>query len=213
MSRILKDKDRNELLAKYKEDKLRDAPQNITDKTLIENYGTDEQKALLEAPSKEKGADAATETNTQAPATNDAAANAGNTNDGQPVIDTTSKEYVDALNDYIVLNDGQAPKEQLSLEQLIEANNARTVELSKANAPQEQPQPKAQPKAQPAAKAQPQESPNLQASTLNKDVEKVVLVNKAGNERKVSKFTYENYLKNDAVWKIKPSAPTEIENL
>lgn len=209
MSRILNDKDRNGLLAKYKEDKLRDAPQNITDKTLIENYGTDEQKALLEAPSKEKGADASTETNTPAPATNDAAANSGNTNDGQLVINTTSKEYVDALNDYIVLNDGQAPKEQLSLEQLVEANNARTVELSKANTPQEQPKPQEQP----AAKGQPQESPNLQASTLNKDVEKVTLVNKAGQERRVSKFTFENYLKNDAVWKLKPGAPSEVENL
>lgn len=209
MSRILNDKDRNGLLAKYKEDKLRDAPQNITDKTLIENYGTDEQKKLLEAPSKEKGADASTETNTPAPAANDAAANSGNTNDGQPVINTTSKEYVDALNDYIVLNDGQAPKEQLSLEQLVEANNARTVELSKANAPQEQPKPQEQP----AAKGQPQESPNLQASTLNKDVEKVTLVNKAGQERRVSKFTFENYLKNDAVWKLKPGAPSEVENL
>ena len=47
MSRILNDKDRAELMAKYKEDRLKDAPHNITDKTLIENYGTNEQKKLL----------------------------------------------------------------------------------------------------------------------------------------------------------------------
>lgn len=46
--RIVSDTERKELLAKYKADKLNDAPQNITDATLIKNYGTDEQKALLE---------------------------------------------------------------------------------------------------------------------------------------------------------------------
>ena len=48
MSRILNDKERAELLVKYKDDRMRDAPHNITDKTLIENYGNDAQKALLQ---------------------------------------------------------------------------------------------------------------------------------------------------------------------
>ena len=48
MSRILNDKERADLMAKYKDDRLKDAPHNITDKTLIENYGNDAQKALLQ---------------------------------------------------------------------------------------------------------------------------------------------------------------------
>lgn len=48
MSRILNDKDRADLMAKYKDDRLKDAPHNITDKTLIDNYGNDAQKALLQ---------------------------------------------------------------------------------------------------------------------------------------------------------------------
>ena len=48
MSRILNDKERAELLVKYKDDRMHDAPHNITDKTLIENYGNDAQKALLQ---------------------------------------------------------------------------------------------------------------------------------------------------------------------
>lgn len=62
--RILNDKDRKALLVKYKEDKLNDAPANISDKTLIENYGTDEQKALLPAPTTQEGAAKPNETAT-----------------------------------------------------------------------------------------------------------------------------------------------------
>ena len=47
MSRILSDKDRAVLLKAYKDDRMKDAPANISDKTLIENYGTNEQKKLL----------------------------------------------------------------------------------------------------------------------------------------------------------------------
>ena len=54
-TRYLKDKERTDLLAKYKADRENDAPANISDKTLIENYGTDEQKALLAASTKKAG--------------------------------------------------------------------------------------------------------------------------------------------------------------
>ena len=47
MSRILSDKERSILLKAYKDDRMKDAPANISDKTLIENYGTNEQKKLL----------------------------------------------------------------------------------------------------------------------------------------------------------------------
>lgn len=48
MARILNDKERAELMAKYKADRLKDAPHNITDKTLIENYGNYAQTAQLQ---------------------------------------------------------------------------------------------------------------------------------------------------------------------
>ena len=47
MSRLLNDSDRAVLLQAYKDDRMKDAPANISDKTLIENYGTNEQKKLL----------------------------------------------------------------------------------------------------------------------------------------------------------------------
>ena len=47
MSRILSDKERSILLKAYKDDRMKEAPANISDKTLIENYGTNEQKKLL----------------------------------------------------------------------------------------------------------------------------------------------------------------------
>ena len=43
----LSDKERSILLKAYKDDRMKDAPANISDKTLIENYGTNEQKKLL----------------------------------------------------------------------------------------------------------------------------------------------------------------------
>ena len=49
MSRLLSDTARAELLAKYKADRIMEAPKNILDATLIKNYGTYEQKKLLPA--------------------------------------------------------------------------------------------------------------------------------------------------------------------
>lgn len=218
-SRIVNDKDRQELLAKYKDDKLNDAPANISDKTLIQNYGTDEQKALLAAPSTEKGADAATETNTQAATTNDAPANAGNTNDGQPapaIIDAAHPDYVKALNEYVALNDGQAPQSQMTFEDLIEANTKRAADIkAKALADQEAQKEQAGKQAQEPAKEPAQiESPNLTSSTLNKDIEKVELYNKETKQKRLfSKFAAENYLKNDKAWVAVPQEPQEIQNL
>ena len=89
MSRILNDKDRADLMVKYKDDRLKDAPHNITDKTLIENYGNDAQKALLQkagggvAPAKQEPQATENKTaNTNAnPATD--AGNGGGTIEGE----------------------------------------------------------------------------------------------------------------------------------
>lgn len=46
--KFLTDDERNELIEKYAEDKLNNPPANISDKTLIENYGDEGQKGRLE---------------------------------------------------------------------------------------------------------------------------------------------------------------------
>ena len=46
--KYLTDDERNELIEKYAEDKLNNPPSNISDKTLIENYGDEGQKGRLE---------------------------------------------------------------------------------------------------------------------------------------------------------------------
>ena len=46
--KYLTDDERNELIEKYAEDKLNNPPSNISDKTLIDNYGNDGQKGRLE---------------------------------------------------------------------------------------------------------------------------------------------------------------------
>lgn len=84
MSRILSDKERSILLKAYKDDRMKDAPANISDKTLIENYGTNEQKKLLSGFTPTEPAPKGTEnkasenkgTNTEPPA------NGGNTGSG-----------------------------------------------------------------------------------------------------------------------------------
>lgn len=49
-NKFLTDPERLELLKKYQDENLREAPANILDKTLIDNYGNDEQKARLASP-------------------------------------------------------------------------------------------------------------------------------------------------------------------
>ena len=47
---FLSNAERLELIEKYRADKLNEPPKNISDKTLIENFGTDEQKTRLQNP-------------------------------------------------------------------------------------------------------------------------------------------------------------------
>lgn len=255
-TRYLKDKERTDLLAKYKADRENDAPANISDKTLIENYGTDEQKALLAASTKKAGEAAkaqepTTTTTTDAAATQPAPAPA----EPSPVTETpptpqndaardseiktyvalhgkepapntptdeiraqnlttqkeneqkASQEYVNALNDYIALNGGQAPKTSLTLDELIAANNAKKDEIK--NKSQSQPQSQSGASA-PAGK----ETPNVQSSILNKGVDKVTMINQTTGKSKVfPKFTYEQYMKNDKDWMLAPSMPNELKDV
>lgn len=142
--RILSDKDRKALLAKYKEDKLNDAPANISDKVLIENYGTDEQKALLATPTPKTGAATTNQTPT---------ANNGN---GNPPASTTTqdpannegndsgkigaeKEREHQVAEYQRLY-GVAPSEDLSTSEITAYNVTKINEIAAAerNNPQSQ---------------------------------------------------------------------------
>ena len=84
MSRILSDKDRAVLLKAYKDDRMKDAPANISDKTLIENYGTNEQKKLLSGLAPTESAPKGTENKTSENkgANPEPPANGGNTGSG-----------------------------------------------------------------------------------------------------------------------------------
>lgn len=271
--RILSDKDRKTLLAKYKEDKLNDAPANISDKVLIENYGTDEQKALLPAPTTQAGAAKSNETATNGngnPAPTPATTTNTNTQEGgvsdegkvgadaerehqvgqykelydvepsedlstaeitalnvtrinenfrNAPADPTAQEYIDALNRYLELHDGVAPATQLNLYSLLEANEQKEGHLKTGGGV-------VAPAATPATPTQEQIAddlktgnfhgvplPNLQSTTVNKDVEKITLVNKEGKTKEFTKFTYEKYMLNDKNWKPLPQEPIEVQNI
>ena len=264
--RILSDKDRKTLLAKYKEDKLNDAPANISDKVLIENYGTDEQKALLATPAPKAGTATTNQTptadngngNTPAatptpsPATNDEGNDSGKVGADkerehqvaeykrlygvEPNADWETgeitaynvtktneiasaernnpqrQEYIDALNQYITLHGGQAPTTQLTYDDLIAANEQKTLELSQPSA--NAPTPAATPTVQDnAGSFEGKPMPNLTATTTNKDVEKIACIHKDGRKKEFSKFTYDNYVSKDQDWKRVPQEPIEVQGL
>ena len=134
MARILNDKERAELMAKYKADRLKDAPHNITDKTLIENYGNDVQKAKLQkagdgaAPANQ--APQATENktaNTNAnPATD--AGNGGGTIEGESEAEKAENKKAFEVAEYERLH-GEKPAENLPTDEIRAANLTKAKEL------------------------------------------------------------------------------------
>lgn len=214
--RILSDKDRTDLLKKYKEDKLNDAPANITDATLIKNYGSDDQKALLEtAPKPAEGKKDETPNSGNGDATNGAipaTEQPGNVEgsvdakqeDVKEPANTESPEYLAQLNNYISLNGGNAPESQLTLSELETANAQKIADLQAAAK---------KPNAQVSETAK-TASPNLESTFTNKNVPKVKLINKeTGAIRSFSKHSYDNYIKDDKNWSIAPETPDEVKHL
>ena len=132
MARILNDKERAELMAKYKADRLKDAPHNITDKTLIENYGNDAQKALLQkagdgsAPANQ--APQATENKTAN--TNQAtdAGNGGGTIEVESEAEKAEKERAFEVAEYERLH-GEKPAENFPTDEIRAANLTKSKEL------------------------------------------------------------------------------------
>ena len=122
MSRILNDKDRADLMAKYKDDRLKDAPHNITDKTLIENYGNDAQKALLQkagggvAPAKQEPQAKENKTSNTKPASD-----AGNGGKIEGESEAEKAEY-ERLH-------GEKPAENFPTDEIRAANLTKAKEL------------------------------------------------------------------------------------
>lgn len=228
MSRLLSDSERAVLLQAYKDDRLRDAPANILDKTLIENYGTDEQKKLLpevetpKAQEKQEGKGTG------------AGENAGNANQSGSETDETGKvieteqengqnsdeiiptvenspelkneeisassaektAFLDAFNEYVRVFGGKSPAPELSTEGILAAVKGE-IERQKTEA---------------KAVA---EIPDGSESPANevKGVEKIWIKNKnTGDERLISKYTFENFMRNDSEW-VAFSVPNEVKNL
>ena len=127
MSRILNDKDRADLMAKYKDDRLKDAPHNITDKTLIENYGNDAQKALLQ---KAGGGVAPAKQEPQAKENKTSNTNPGNggTIEGEGEAEKAEKERAFEVTEYERLH-GEKPAENFPTDEIRAANLTKAKEL------------------------------------------------------------------------------------
>ena len=127
MSRILNDKDRADLMAKYKDDRLKDAPHNITDKTLIENYGNDAQKALLQkagvgvAPAKQEPQAKENKTSNTSPGN-------GGTIEGESEAEKAEKERAFEVAEYERLP-GEKPAENMPTDEIRAANLTKAKEL------------------------------------------------------------------------------------
>ena len=131
MSRILNDKERAELLVKYKDDRMHDAPHNITDKTLIENYGNDAQKALLQkagggaAPAKQEPQAKENKTSNAKPASG-----AGDSGaiEGESEAEKAENKKAFEVAEYERLH-GEKPAENLPADEIRAANLTKAKEL------------------------------------------------------------------------------------
>lgn len=237
MTRILSDRDRKELLTKYKADRLKDAPANISDKTLIENYGTNEQKSTLssepESPA-QKGTEIQAGAKTEAGATteqpnpatdvvekpiqNDLEGKGMELNKSEAPGDNTA--YLDAFNEYVRLSGGKTPQTKMSVDELIAANDAFKNGEREVAKPAPDPAPVYDPALSNAPAPDPEVQKTFQPDPAEEQpevsgVEMVEVVHKITKERKkVTKFTYEKFMaKNRMPEYALVSVPKEIENL
>ena len=137
MSRILSDKERSILLKAYKDDRMKDAPANISDKTLIENYGTNEQKKLLSGFTPTEPAPKGTENKASENkgANPEPPANGGNTGSGDDADKGSDEEYrikaervlENEKSEYFRLY-GENPNEAFTVDEIRAANLTKEKE-------------------------------------------------------------------------------------
>ena len=151
--KYLTDAERDELIAKYAEDKLNNPPANITDKTLITNYGDEGQKGRLSienfdvkvltdpnfqthTKTVENGNDTNVETKDEG--VNSNATNNGETQKSGDVTDTNvgdtpktsnetkdEKERAHQIDLYKELHDGQLPDASWTTDEISAANTTK----------------------------------------------------------------------------------------
>lgn len=225
--------ERAELKAKYKAKLVKDAPHNITDATLISQFGSDEQKARLP---KEKGtAPAPAKTEPAKPAGTEAQKNANETAQGsgeqkgtEPAKDAgadnqkgdgasgTEKgaenvgakipsgspaadpEYISALNQYIALNDGKAPENKMTTDEL----KSEIAKIQEGKQKQDEI----------LATQKKATDANVSAPVIDDGM--VTMVNKkTGDKKRVNRVTYDRFLKNDSNYELAPEVPAEVQAL
>ena len=207
---FLSNAERLELIEKYKAEKLNDPPVNISDKTLITNFGTDAQKARLVEPQAGAQETPKVTTETQNGENNTETQGDQGNNDLDDLMGTSGEgensnpsqepkkdaKYVAAFNEYLALNEGQAPTTDLTTEQ-IEALNKSKKDAAEA----------AKKAAKKAAGAVVASKPVSNASG-----EMVDLVNKNTKEKiRVTRFAYENFIKkSQPEFQLMPTPPKEV---
>lgn len=225
MSRILNDKDRADLMAKYKDDRMKDAPHNITDKTLIENYGNDAQKALLQkagggaAPAKQEPQAKENKTSNTKPASD---AGNGGTIEGESEAEKAEKERAFEVAEYERLH-GEKPAENLPADEIRAANLTKAKELEAEAAKGSGDKTAYLDAFNQYVKLHDGKAPAkeltteqlVEANNTVKGVDMVELYNAKTNETKsFSRFTWENYMKGkEKDWQLKPTEPEEVQGL
>ena len=198
--------ERAELKAKYKAKLVKDAPHNITDATLISQFGSDEQKARLPKekgtapapektePAKDAGAD--NQKGDGASGTEKGAENVGaKIPSGSPAADP---EYISALNQYIALNDGKAPENKMTTDEL----KSEIAKIQEGKQKQDE------------ILATQKKATDANVSAPAIDDGMVTMVNKkTGDKKRVNRVTYDRFLKNDSNYELAPEVPAEVQAL
>lgn len=215
---LLSNDERLLLIEKYEADKLNKPPKNIKDETLITNYGTDEQKARLQAAPAAK-APKATENKTANPAAGAGTEPAAGTGDGDTGVEQgtqantgdaqaepaannapaaapdKNQEYVQAFNDYVDLY-FKMPADNLTTEQLLALNEQKRAANEQA--------------AQAAATAKDEQA----KKPFVKPTDSVTIVNNKTKEvTTVPRFTWERFISKDGTHTLKAETPAEIKDL
>lgn len=184
--------ERDALIEKYAEDRLNMPPVNILDSTLVNSYGSEEQKARFAAAAEKKEKAAKAPKTAEKSSAKTEAQTAKDSSDGEATESDNgdTERYVQAFNKYSDVF-GVVPADNLSAEQL----ENMVKEQEKADKAEEE-------KAEKAAKV----NTKLKAG-------QVEIVSKATGEKvRVSEYTWQNFIKKDGTHTIAVDTPEELKN-
>lgn len=223
---LLSNDERLLLIEKYEADKLNKPPKNIKDETLITNYGTDEQKARLQAAPAAK-APKATENKTASPAAGAATEPAASTGNEDTEVEqgtqaNTGDAQAEPAGTQAAPAAGNAPapaapdknqeyvqafNEYVDLYFKMPADNLTTEQLIALN---EQKRAANEQAAQAAATAKEEQA----KKPFVKPTDSVTIVNNKTKEvTTVPRFTWERFISKDGTHTLKAETPAEIKDL